>query len=84
MEEIVERFNQDIVKLIPNYKHDLTATTITLLRNIYIAKETEEDYDRKRMLDNLWINNIINLQNSIALGKEDIKKDNKVKKMIIK
>ena len=38
----------------------------------------------KKDLDRLWINNIINLQNSIALGKEDIKKDNKVKKMIIK
>ena len=72
MEEIVERFNQDIVKLIPNYKHDLTATTITLLRNIYIAKETEEDYDRKRMLDNLWINNIINIQKNICLDDEDI------------
>ena len=72
MEEIVERFNQDIVKLIPNYKHDLSATTITLLRNLYIAKETEVDYDRKRMLDNLWINNIVNIQKNICLDDENI------------
>ena len=84
MEEVVMNFHKDLSKLIPNYKDHLTSGTIDILRKIYIAKETEEYYDKKKDLDRLWINNIINLQNSIALGKEDIKKDNKVKKMIIK
>ncbi|MBR3523129.1 MAG: hypothetical protein IKN87_00375 [Bacilli bacterium] len=48
MEEVVMNFHKDLSELIPDYKEYLTSGTIDILGKIYIAKETEEYYDKKK------------------------------------
>ena len=72
MKELQEKFNKDLEELIPNYKFKLSETSISMLRDVYIAKETEIDEEKRNMFKNLWINNITNIKKYIFFDDDEI------------